>query len=94
MKYVLIFIFLLLLGGGAYWFFYMKDTEDNTLSNLPTAEEIERMNAVENSSSQIAPNAVTGVGVRPKGSLPKAPPEEPIATSSNATSTSETLPTE
>jgi len=90
MKYVFVVIFFLFLGGGAYWFFYMQDSDNSVPSNLPTAEEIERMNAVEDSSSQIAPNAVTGVGVRPKGSLPIAPPVETTATSSMASSTEAT----
>lgn len=88
MKYaitILVIIFILFAG----WFFFFRDTDKKVPSNLPTAEDIKRMELVEESSLKIDPNAKTGVGVHPVGSLPPAPlPEESTTT---ATTTEEIL---
>jgi hypothetical protein len=79
----------LVLAGALYWYADYRGWLDNYgPDNLPTAEERERMRQVEESASQIAPNAKAGAGVVPRGSKPTAPPEVP-ATSTSATSTGE-----
>jgi len=90
MKKILIFIFIIVFIGIGYWFFIQKNRK-NEPNNLPTADEIKRMREIEESSSQKAPNAVPGAGVRPVGSLPK-PPEQtlpPQSTTTESTTTSE-----
>lgn len=88
MKKLLILIVLVLLIAGVGYAVYAYSgwfSENDLPSNLPTAEELERIRAVEESSLQPNPNATPGAGVRPPGSLPKEPVLE--ATSTGATST-------
>jgi len=88
MKYFFLGVGIAILLGAGYWV-AMKSGwfDDNAIpSNLPTAEDRERMRAIETSSSQIAPNAKAGAGVRPVGSLPKEP-EVSESTSTTSTST-------
>lgn len=88
MKKILIAIVLLLLIGAGYWFIVRPNLGAKGPNNLPTADELRRIEAIEQSSSQIAPNAVPGAGVRPVGSLPKTPPEPaPVSTSTVSTTT-------
>ncbi len=82
--YTLIFIGIL---GAFYWYVIKPRLQDTGPTNLPTAEELQRIEEIEKSSSQIAPNAVPGAGVRPVGSLPKPEPT-PVSTST-ASSTQE-----
>ncbi len=85
MRYFLILILLLSLGAFAYWFMFYK--KNNTPPYIPpTAQEIQRMKEIDKTSSEIAPDAVAGAGVRPVGSLPKAQPK-PVASSTSASST-------
>jgi len=58
-------------------------------SRLPTAGELERMAEIDRSSARIAPNAIPGAGVRPKGSLP--PRTEPV--NETTTTTASTIAT-
>jgi len=95
MKYFLLGVGIAgLLGFGGYWAVTQSGWFDSSAvpSNLPTAEERKRMQEIETSSSQIAPNAKAGAGVRPVGSLPKEPePVLPASTSTeNTTTDSET----
>ena len=88
MKYTItILIVILVLFAG--WFFFFKDSGNKIPRNLPTAEDIERMEQVEQSSSKVDPNAKTGVGVRPVGSIPPTPEPEEEATSTSSTTTEE-----
>ena len=80
-------VFLLIIGAG-YWFLIRPNLGDSGPNNLPTAEEKKRIKDIEESSSQIAPNAVPGAGVRPVGSLPKTP--EPTTESTTTASTTQT----
>ncbi len=85
MKYFLIFILLLSIGALSYWFmFYKKDNAPPYTP--PTAQEVQRMKEIDKTSSEIAPDAVAGAGVRPVGSLPKAQPT-PVASTTSASST-------
>jgi len=85
-KSLIAVVILVLLGGAGYWYAnYMGWLSNYGPDNLPTAEERQRMQEVERSSSQIAPNAVPGAGVRPKGSLPPKVVEQPISTSTAST---------
>ncbi len=71
MRYILAGAFLAVLVGGVYWYGLRAGWFAPAIPmRLPTAEERRRMEEVERSSSQIAPNAVPGAGVRPRGSLP------------------------
>ena len=73
----------------AGWFFFVRDSAPRGISNPPTAEELKRIEEIEESRSQRDPDAKTGVGVRPVGTLP--PPTAPkieIATTSTSTATS------
>jgi hypothetical protein len=89
-KIVLILITIAILGALGYWYADYRGWLDNYgPDNLPTAEERVRMQQVEESASQIAPNAKAGAGVVPKGSKPIAPPPPP-ATTTEATTTSAT----
>ncbi len=63
----LIVVVLLVLGSSAYWFFTRPEPEPEIPLNLPTAEELERIRAIEQSASQVAPG-VPGIGVLPPGS--------------------------
>jgi hypothetical protein len=81
---------ILLLTG--FWFYVLPMYfKKQNVSNPPTAEELQRMREIEESSSKIAPDAVPGAGVRPVGSLPKTPPPSEESTST-ASSSSEALP--
>jgi hypothetical protein len=83
MKKLLIVLILLVLGAATYWYGARAGWYDRTgPTNLPTAEERERMEKVERSSAQIAPDAKPGIQVRPKGSTPPPPTPEETATSS------------
>lgn len=75
MKYFLLGVGIAALLGFGYWAFAYSGWFDSRdiPRNLPTAEEQERMRAIEASRSQIAPNATPGAGVRPVGSLPREP---------------------
>lgn len=70
-------LFLAVVGvtlGIALWYAYeYYQSQSPRPDNLPTAEEWERIRAVEKSGSQIAPNATPGVGVVPPGSKPPEP---------------------
>jgi len=79
-----IIVVVVLLGAVGYWYATRTGWFDNTgPTNLPTAAERERMDAIDHSSSQIAPNAVPGAGVRPRGSLPpQQETQQPRATTS------------
>lgn len=57
-------------GYGVYFFFTRDDFGP---TNLPTPEERARMKEIEQTSAQVAPDAKPGIGVRPPGSIPKAP---------------------
>lgn len=93
MKYLLTIIIIAILLGGGYWYGARTGWfEDTSPTNLPTAEEIERMEEIEDSSSTIAPNATPGTSVRPRGSTPRTPPTQE-ATTTNATSSSEEIET-
>ncbi len=85
-KYLITLLLVLLLGGVLSWYFFVRETKSEIPYNPPTAEELERIDNIEQSSSQVAPNAVPGAGVRPKGSLPRTP--EPTATTSTETASS------
>ena len=52
----------------------------------PTAEELERIRAVEETSSQIAPDAKAGAGVFAPGTLP-APTPQPESTTTESADT-------
>ena len=86
MKYIVTTVGILVIGAGI-WYFFFYNTEDTGPDNLPTAEEVERMQEIEESSSQVAPNAVPGAGVRAPGTLPKP---EPATTTATATIEAET----
>jgi hypothetical protein len=69
MKYTLITVAVLILGGAIYWLGSSVGLfGGGAPSNPPTKDELERMEEIEESSSQIAPDAEEGVGVRPVGS--------------------------
>jgi flagellar basal body-associated protein FliL len=87
MKRIIVVLVVLVLLGGV-WYFFFFDRGDTGPSNLPTQEDIQRMEEIEASSAQIAPNAVPGAGVRPKGSTPPKP--EPTPTENSSTTTNET----
>lgn len=87
MKKILILSILVLLLGMAYWFIVRPYLNTSGPDNLPTAEELKRIEEIERSSSQIAPNAVPGAGVRPVGSLPKTPDPVLESTSTESTTT-------
>ena len=89
MKYAIIVV-LVILVIFAGWFFIIRDTGNDGITNPPTAEEIKRMEEVEKSRSQIDPNAKTGVGVRPVGSIPPEP--EPVPEEEATTTEEELLP--
>jgi hypothetical protein len=82
MKYTLIIVSIVLILGLGYWFF-LRDTNEGP-KNPPTAEEWERIEAVEQSSAQVAPNAVSGVGVRLEGD-PELTEPEPVTETSTTT---------
>jgi hypothetical protein len=92
-KTLLSIVLVLLLGAG-YWFIIRPNLSKGGPDNLPTAEELRRIEAIEQSSSQIAPDAVPGAGVRPVGSLPKTPPEPVIESTSTASTTTPSPETE
>jgi len=91
MKYFLLGVGIAGLLGLGYWAVTQSGWFDGSAvpSNLPTAEERKRMQEIEISSSQIAPNAKAGAGVRPVGSLPKEPEPTEVSTSTEDTSTVE-----
>jgi len=71
MKKIFLLILIIAIGGAVYWYGSRAGWfTSNTPTNLPTAEDLERINAVEQSASQKAPDAKSGVGVVPKGSKP------------------------
>ena len=82
MKYTLIIVSIVFVLGLGYWFFLRNTNEGST--NLPTAEDWARIQAVEESSAQVAPNAVSGVGVRLEGDPELAEPE-PVTETSTTT---------
>lgn len=88
-RVVIMIVSLVILVGGGYWLFTYITANNNTPTNLPTAEDIERMRAIEESSSQVAPDAVPGAGVRPVGSLPP----KTIETATTSTTTDESVAT-
>lgn len=94
MKKIIITLVLVFILGAGFWYFVLPNLNTNGPSNLPTVEERQRMEAIEESSSKIAPNAVPGAGVRPVGSLPKTPEPSPVSTSTASSSevTSSTTP--
>jgi hypothetical protein len=87
MKIVITVLVLIALGGAVYWYgagagWFVGDG----VTRPPTADELERMRAVEESSSQVAPDAKAGIGVVPVGSKPEPAPEptpENVATTSD-----------
>ena len=84
------FIVLCVLAGAGVWYMVRAGLfEDAGPTNLPTAEELERMREIDQSSSQVAPNAKPGAGVFAPGTLPPPPPVE-NASSTTATSTDTT----
>lgn len=85
--WILVAVAILFLG---YWFVVRPNLMDRGPSKPPTAEELQRMREIEESSSQIAPNAVPGAGVRPVGSLPRTPEPTPAATGTEEATNSET----
>ncbi len=88
-RIIIVTVSLLILIGGAYVLFVYINANSNAPTNLPTAEDIERMRAIEESSSQVAPDAVPGAGVRPVGSLPP----KTVETATTSTTTEETTAT-
>jgi len=91
-KTLTILTFVVLLCAG-YWFFIKPILfGQNVPTNPPTAEEVERMKEIERSSSQLAPNAVPGAGVRPVGSLPPTPPASEESAEVTSSSSPEALP--
>lgn len=92
MKQVFALIVLLLLAGIVYWLGSSLSWWGNDIPrNLPTAEERERIRAVEEARMQEAPDAKAGIQVREPGSTPPPTPEttpaaEPAATTSATTS--------
>jgi hypothetical protein len=83
-KYLIVTFVLAVLGAAGYWYAdYRGWINRYGPDNLPTAEERQRMAEIEKTSATIAPNAVPGAGVRPKGSLPPTPPPTPTATTSS-----------
>jgi len=80
---------LLVLGAGVWWYGARAGWFVNhSPTNPPTAEELERIEEIERSSSQIAPNAKPGAGVLPSGGTPRTQePAAPQATSATATGT-------
>jgi len=89
MKYFLLGVGIAGLLGFGYWVVVQSGWFDSSTvpSNLPTADERKRMQEIETSSSQIAPNAKAGAGVRPVGSLPKEPEPAQESTSTESTTT-------
>lgn len=92
MKYILSAVVVLAIAGGVYWYGMRAGWFDASIpSHPPTADERRRMEEIDRTSSEIAPDAVPGATVRMKGSLPPSPvtpPDtSPDATSSEATST-------
>jgi len=81
MKKTIIIILAIAVIATGYWLSKRYGWFGNeALTNPPTAQEIKRMKEIEKSSSQIAPDAVPGAGVRPAGTLPKPTPVETEAT--------------
>lgn len=76
-----------LVGAGVWYMVHAGWFEDTGPTNLPTAEELERMREIDRSSSQVAPNAKPGAGVFAPGTLPPPPPPIEDASSTIATST-------
>lgn len=93
MKKTLITIGVLaVIGGVGYWYADYRGWLNNFgPDNLPTAEERQRMEEVERSSAQRAPNAKPGAGVFLKGTLPPKAEEQPA--SSTSASTTDSAPT-
>ncbi|MBP9749170.1 MAG: hypothetical protein KBD21_00295 [Candidatus Pacebacteria bacterium] len=74
------------IAAGALGFWYAKNKgwfEDRGPNNLPTAEERARMEEIDRTSSMVAPDALPGVGVVPKGSTPPPAPVVPSASSTS-----------
>jgi len=91
MKIVLTILLLVAIGGAVYWYGSGAGWfQDDGVTNPPTAEELERIRAIEESSAQQDPNAKAGIGVVPVGSKPE-PVEEPEEESDEATTTEEEL---
>lgn len=90
-------IILLALAVGLYWLGSSFNWWGSDIPrNLPTAEERERMRAVEASRMQEAPDAKAGIQVREPGSTPPpAPTPEPALEPSATTTgtTSDAIPT-
>jgi len=86
-RYVGIVILLLLVAGIA-WYAVSAGWFGGPVipSDPPTAEELERMEDIERSANEIAPNAKPGAGVYAPGTLPP-PPEVGTTTEAVATST-------
>jgi uncharacterized protein YxeA len=89
MKRILTVITILAIVSFGAWFLFQRNKNKNGLENPPTAEELKRMEEIEKTSSQIAPDAVAGAGVRPKGTLPKTT-EKTKTQFSSTTKTKET----
>ena len=88
MKKILVIIIVIAVLGAGYWYATANGWFTRTQSdNLPTKEEWERIEAVEDASAQIAPDATPGTQVRPKGSTPPAP-QQPVAPPTETATTS------
>jgi hypothetical protein len=91
MKRYLGIAILLLLVAGIAWYAMSAGWFSGPVipSNPPTAEELERIEEIKESSSQIAPDAKPGAGVYAPGTLP--PPPTPSTTTEAVASSTETL---
>ena len=76
--------------GVGVWYVIQTRSQDTGPTNLPTADERERMREIEESSSQIAPNAKKGVGVVPPGTMPPIPVSSTTVATGTPTSTTPT----
>lgn len=85
LRIILLVLIIAALGYAAYWIADRQGwLRGGVPQRLPTAEERARMEQVEESSNTVAPDAIPGAGVRPRGTLP---PQESL---SPATTTDET----
>ncbi len=81
MNKLIIFVLVVLLLGALYWYGSRSGWfVDTSPTNLPTQEELQRINEIDQSSSQIAPDARAGAGVVPPGSAPPTEAPEPTTT--------------
>lgn len=89
-KLLVVLVVIGALGYAGYWFADRQGWLFGSVpSRPPTASERARMQEIERTSNEIAPNAVPGAGVRPRGSLPPAEPLPMATTTSTSTEAAE-----